>query len=40
MSGDRVYLAHIGDCLDRIFEYTTGGRDAFFADTKTQDAVI
>jgi len=37
---DRVYLLHVRDCLDRIADYTRDGRDAFFADTKTQDAVI
>jgi uncharacterized protein with HEPN domain len=37
---DRVYLMHIRDCLARIAEYTQAGREAFFADTKTQDAVI
>ncbi|MCK4659251.1 MAG: hypothetical protein KAV82_06980 [Phycisphaerae bacterium] len=40
MKDDRVYLLHIRDCLDRIADYTRDGRDAFFADTKTQDAVI
>jgi uncharacterized protein with HEPN domain len=37
---DRVYPMHIRDCLTRIAEYTQAGREAFFADTKTQDAVI
>lgn len=40
MKDDRVYLMHIRDCLTRIAEYTEAGREAFFADTKTQDAVI
>ncbi len=40
MKDDRVYLLHIRDCLDRIVDYTRDGPDAFFADTKTQDAVI
>ena len=40
MKDDRVYLLHIRDCLDRIFEYTREGRAAFLADTRTQDAVI
>lgn len=40
MRDDRVYLLHILDCLVRVFEYTAQGRDAFFADPKTQDAVI
>ena len=41
MSKDRsVYIKHIYDCICRIEEYTTGGRDEFFSDHKTQDAVI
>jgi uncharacterized protein with HEPN domain len=40
MKDDRVYLWHIRDCLNRIFEYTQEGEEAFFQDTKTQDAVI
>lgn len=35
-----VFLRHIRLCLDRIATYTAGGRDVFFADTRTQDAVI
>ena len=37
---DGVYLAHIRECLARIAEYTQGGREDFFAATKTQDAVL
>ena len=40
MSDDRVYLLHARDAIDAILEYTAEGRDAFFADRKTQDAVI
>ncbi|MBC8420737.1 MAG: DUF86 domain-containing protein [Desulfobacterales bacterium] len=36
----RVYLAQILERIDRIHEYTTGGKEAFFADARTQDAVI
>ncbi len=36
----RVYLAQILERIDRILEYIAGGRDAFLADRKTQDAVI
>jgi len=36
----RVYLLHAIDAIDAIVEYTSEGRDAFFADRKTQDAVI
>jgi uncharacterized protein with HEPN domain len=40
MKDDRVFLAHIRDAITRIESYTHGGRQAFFSDTKTQDAVI
>jgi uncharacterized protein with HEPN domain len=40
MRDDRAYLLHIRDCADRIFQYTSGGRNAFLAELKTQDAVI
>lgn len=40
MKDDRLYLAHIWDCLQRIDEYAGGGRDAFLASTMIQDAVI
>ncbi len=36
----RVYLAQILERIDRIVEYTVSGKDAFFADARTQDAVI
>lgn len=36
----RVYLAQILERIDRIREYTTDGKEAFFADERTQDAVI
>jgi len=37
---DRFYLLHIRDAIQNIVDYTAPGRDAFFADKKTQDAVI
>lgn len=41
MSKDKgVYLACIHDCIRRVYEYTAGGKDQYFADTKTQDAVM
>jgi uncharacterized protein with HEPN domain len=36
----RVYLAQILERIERIQEYTIDGKEAFFADEKTQDAVI
>jgi uncharacterized protein with HEPN domain len=37
---DRFFLLHIRDAVDSIRAYTTSGRAAFFADKRTQDAVI
>lgn len=37
---DRVLLAHMRDCLDRIVEYTTAERSRFEASRLVQDAVI
>ncbi len=36
----RLYLTDIKDAIDRILRYTQTGRDAFFADPMTQDAVV
>ena len=35
-----VYIRHIYDCIGWIKEYVHAGKDAFFEDRKTQDAVI
>ncbi len=40
MKDERVYLLHAIEAIDAILSYTADGRDAFFADRKTQDAVI
>ena len=40
MKDDQVFLAHIRDAINRIDSYVQAGREAFFVDTKTQDAVI
>lgn len=37
---DSFYLIHIRECLARVTEYTSGGREEFMEDTKTQDAVL
>jgi uncharacterized protein with HEPN domain len=37
---NRPYLQHINDALTAIREYTNEGREGFFNDRKTQDAVI
>lgn len=40
MTDDRLYLIHILECIERVEEYTSDGKQAFLADTKTQDAVL
>jgi uncharacterized protein with HEPN domain len=37
---DKLYLIYIEECVGRIEEYTADGRDSFFDDRKTQDAVL
>ena len=37
---DRVLLAHMHDCLERILEYTNAERACFDASRLVQDAVI
>ncbi len=33
-------MIHILECIDRISEYTKGGKATFLTDRKTQDAVL
>ena len=40
MKDDRIYLLHVRDAIQHILEYTTSGKESFFADRKTQDAVV
>lgn len=40
MKDDKVYLLHMRDALQRVRDYTSAGKDTFFTDLKTQDAVI
>jgi len=40
MKDDRIYLLHIRDAIQHILEYTASGKESFFADRKTQDAVV
>jgi uncharacterized protein with HEPN domain len=40
MKDDRIYLFHIRDAIQHALNYTEAGRDSFFADRKTQDAVV
>jgi uncharacterized protein with HEPN domain len=37
---ERVYLLHALEAIDAVLSYTEDGREGFFADRKTQDAVI
>lgn len=37
---DRVLLAHMGECIARIREYTAGDQSHFEASRLVQDAVI
>lgn len=37
---ERVYLGDILSAIERVLTYTKAGRQEFFADSKTQDAVI
>ena len=40
MKDDRLYLLHIEECITRVQNYTAGGKEVFWTDIKTQDAVI
>jgi len=40
MRDDRLYLIHIGECIERIERYTASGKAAFQADTLIQDGVL
>ena len=41
MKDDRLYLIHIGECIDRVESYTRGmTKEAFAASSLVQDAVI
>jgi uncharacterized protein with HEPN domain len=40
LKDDGVYIIHICECIERIEQYTEGGREYFLADIKTQDAVL
>ncbi len=40
MKDDRVYLRYILECIRRVEEDTTGGKEAFLASHTLQDAVL
>jgi uncharacterized protein with HEPN domain len=37
---DKLYIIHIQESIELIFQYTTEGRGFFLRDRKTQDAVV
>ena len=37
---DLVYLSHMSDCINRVFEYCEGGESSFRQSHLIQDAVI
>lgn len=40
MTGDRLYLSNIVECIGQIEQYVAGGREVFFRDRMVRDAVI
>ena len=40
MKDDRIYLLHVRDAIHYIVNYTSAGKESFFSDRKTQDAVV
>ncbi|MBW2059970.1 MAG: DUF86 domain-containing protein [Deltaproteobacteria bacterium] len=40
MKDERLYLLHILESINRIEQYTAEGKETFFQDVKTQDAVL
>ena len=40
MSDDSILVRHVLECISRIQEDASEGRDAFFASRRIQDAVV
>lgn len=40
MKSDKFYLIYILECLERIKEFTEGGKDSFMSSRLIQDAVL
>jgi uncharacterized protein with HEPN domain len=40
MRDDRLYLIHIGECIERIERYTASGQAAFRTETLIQDSEL
>lgn len=39
MKDARLYLLHISECIQKVEDYTSGGKENFLADSKTQDGL-
>ncbi|TAH45070.1 MAG: DUF86 domain-containing protein [Betaproteobacteria bacterium] len=39
-AADRIYLAHMLDCIDRVFEYAGGDEERFRGSRLVQDAIV
>ncbi len=40
MTGDKLYLTHIEECIERIEQFTANDRSKFLHDVMVQDAVL
>ncbi len=40
MKDDKLYVIYLMECLERIRDYTSGGKEAFFSSSLIQDAVL
>jgi uncharacterized protein with HEPN domain len=40
VKGDRLYLGHFLEAIDRILDYAKAGEENFKRDLKTQDAIV
>ncbi|MCA2691893.1 MULTISPECIES: hypothetical protein [unclassified Microcystis] len=40
MNEDQVYLEYILDCIDKIKDYSQGGKQEFFANSMISHAII
>ena len=37
---DKIYVAHMLECIDRVLAYTESGQEVFMQSSLVQDAVI
>ncbi|MDP4199470.1 MAG: DUF86 domain-containing protein [Bacteroidota bacterium] len=40
MKKDKLYIAHVIECIEKIEQYTSRGKEDFFVDGMKQDAVL